>query len=143
MLRVSSIGMVQVSSRSSFVKGGSGGRHRAGVEGVPAASQHGHAGPNPVQLDLPPYLTVLAFTLGVTLVTALLFGAIPAFRASDIEFRHNRLWLHAAPPMCSPTLFTLQMSASVMGISSPNMDSKSQSQRLPLLIRRRSEFAPF
>jgi predicted permease len=31
-------------------------------------------------------LTVLGFTLGVTVVTALLFGMLPAFRATDLEF---------------------------------------------------------
>ncbi len=43
-------------------------------------------GPEPVPLDLRPDLTVLAFTLGVTVLTALLFGTLPAFRATGLEF---------------------------------------------------------
>jgi predicted permease len=43
-------------------------------------------GPEPVPLDLAPDATVLAFTLGVTALTALLFGTLPAFRASGLEF---------------------------------------------------------
>jgi predicted permease len=43
-------------------------------------------GPEPVPLNLTPDLPVLAFTLGITAVTALLFGSLPAFRASDLEF---------------------------------------------------------
>jgi len=43
-------------------------------------------GPNPVPLNLNPDMAVLGFTLGVTLVTALLFGTLPAFRATGLEF---------------------------------------------------------
>ena len=43
-------------------------------------------GPDPVPLNLSPDLTVLGFTLGVTVVTALLFGTLPAFRATGLEF---------------------------------------------------------
>jgi FtsX-like permease family len=43
-------------------------------------------GPERVPLDLAPDATVLAFTLGVTALTALLFGTLPAFRASGLEF---------------------------------------------------------
>ncbi len=43
-------------------------------------------GPNPVPLNLTPDMTVLGFTLGVTVVTALLFGTLPAFRATGLEF---------------------------------------------------------
>lgn len=43
-------------------------------------------GPEPLPLDLAPDATVLAFTLGVTALTALLFGTLPAFRASGLEF---------------------------------------------------------
>jgi predicted permease len=43
-------------------------------------------GPDPVPLNLTPDLTVLGFTLGVTVVTALLFGTLPAFRATGLEF---------------------------------------------------------
>ena len=43
-------------------------------------------GPEPVPLDLAPDATLLAFTLGVTALTALLFGTLPAFRASGLEF---------------------------------------------------------
>jgi predicted permease len=42
-------------------------------------------GPNPVPIDLAPDLTVLVFTLSVTILTALLFGIIPAFRATRLE----------------------------------------------------------
>jgi predicted permease len=43
-------------------------------------------GPEPVPLNLTPDLAVLSFTLGVTVVTALLFGTLPAFRATGLEF---------------------------------------------------------
>jgi predicted permease len=43
-------------------------------------------GPEPIPLDVHPDLTVLAFTLGVTVLTALLFGTLPAFRATGLEF---------------------------------------------------------
>jgi predicted permease len=43
-------------------------------------------GPGPVPLNLTPDLTVLAFTLGLTVLTALLFGCLPALRATGIEF---------------------------------------------------------
>jgi predicted permease len=43
-------------------------------------------GPNPVALNLAPDLRVLAFALGVTVITALLFGVLPAFRVTRLEF---------------------------------------------------------
>jgi predicted permease len=43
-------------------------------------------GPNPVPLNLSPDMAVLGFTLGLTVVTALLFGTLPAFRATGLEF---------------------------------------------------------
>ena len=43
-------------------------------------------GPEPVPLDLTPDLRVLGFTLGVTFLTSVLFGILPAFRAADLEF---------------------------------------------------------
>ena len=43
-------------------------------------------GPNPVPLNLSPDLRVLGFTLGVTVLTSLLFGSLPAFRATGVEF---------------------------------------------------------
>jgi predicted permease len=43
-------------------------------------------GPNPVPLDLTPDLRVLGFTLGVTFITSILFGTLPAFRAAGLEF---------------------------------------------------------
>jgi predicted permease len=43
-------------------------------------------GPEPIPLDVHPDVTVLAFTLGVTVLTALLFGTMPAFRATGLEF---------------------------------------------------------
>jgi predicted permease len=42
-------------------------------------------GPDPVPLNLAPDLRVLAFTLGLTVLTALLFGTLPAFRATSLE----------------------------------------------------------
>ena len=43
-------------------------------------------GPDPVPLNLTPDLAVLGFTLAITVVTALLFGTLPAFRATGLEF---------------------------------------------------------
>lgn len=43
-------------------------------------------GPDPVPLSLTPDLNVLGFTLGIAVATALLFGILPAFRATDVEF---------------------------------------------------------
>ena len=43
-------------------------------------------GLNPVPLNLSPDLPVLLFTLGLTVLTALLFGCLPAFRATGPEF---------------------------------------------------------
>lgn len=43
-------------------------------------------GPEPVPLDLAPDLRVLGFTLVVTLITSILFGILPAFRAAGLEF---------------------------------------------------------
>jgi predicted permease len=43
-------------------------------------------GRDPVPLNLTPDMAVLGFTLGVALVTALLFGMLPAFRATGLEF---------------------------------------------------------
>ncbi|HTB98263.1 MAG TPA: ABC transporter permease [Terracidiphilus sp.] len=43
-------------------------------------------GPDPVPINLEPDFRVLTFTLGVTVITALLFGCLPAFRASGVEF---------------------------------------------------------
>jgi predicted permease len=43
-------------------------------------------GPNPVPLNLTPDMAVLGFTLGVTALTALLFGTLPAFRLTGLEF---------------------------------------------------------
>jgi len=43
-------------------------------------------GPDPVPLNVSPDLRVLGFTLGVTVLTAILFGTLPAFRAADRAF---------------------------------------------------------
>jgi predicted permease len=43
-------------------------------------------GPDPVPLNLSPDMAVLGFTLGLTVLTALLFGTLPAFRATGLEF---------------------------------------------------------
>jgi predicted permease len=43
-------------------------------------------GPDPVPLNLTPDMAVLGFTLGVATLTALLFGIVPAFRATGLEF---------------------------------------------------------
>jgi predicted permease len=43
-------------------------------------------GSDPVPLDLAPDLRVLGFTLAVTVLTSLLFGTLPAFRAAGLEF---------------------------------------------------------
>jgi predicted permease len=42
-------------------------------------------GPDPVSLNLTPDLRMLAFTLGVTVLTALLFGTLPTFRSTRLE----------------------------------------------------------
>jgi len=41
--------------------------------------------PDPIPIDLTPGLPVLGFTLAVTVFTALLFGMIPAFKATRLE----------------------------------------------------------
>lgn len=43
-------------------------------------------GPDPVPVNLRPDLPVLGFTLAITVVTALLFGMMPAFKAASLEF---------------------------------------------------------
>jgi ABC-type antimicrobial peptide transport system permease subunit len=43
-------------------------------------------GPDPIPLNLAPDLHVLAFTLGLTVLTALLFGCLPVLRATGFEF---------------------------------------------------------
>lgn len=43
-------------------------------------------GPDPLPLNLVPDLRVLGFTLGVTVLTSILFGTLPAFRAAGLEF---------------------------------------------------------
>jgi len=43
-------------------------------------------GPDSVPLNVSPDLRVLGFTLGVTVLTAILFGTLPAFRAADRAF---------------------------------------------------------
>lgn len=43
-------------------------------------------GPEPVPLNLVPDLHVLGFTLGLTVITSILFGTFPAFRAAGLEF---------------------------------------------------------
>jgi predicted permease len=43
-------------------------------------------GPDPVPLNLTPDLRVLTFTLAVTVLTAILFGTLPAFRSAGLEF---------------------------------------------------------
>src|SRR5580698_4295130 len=43
-------------------------------------------GPDSIPLNLTPDLIVLGFTLGVTVLTSLLFGIMPAFRAASLEF---------------------------------------------------------
>jgi predicted permease len=43
-------------------------------------------GPDPVPLNLAPDLPVLAFTMGLTVLTALLFGCLPALRVTGFEF---------------------------------------------------------
>jgi predicted permease len=43
-------------------------------------------GPTPVPLSLTPDIAVLGFTIGVAVLTALLFGMLPAFRAAGLEF---------------------------------------------------------
>ncbi len=43
-------------------------------------------GPDPVPVNLTPDMAVLGFTLGVAVLTAVLFGVLPAFRATGVEF---------------------------------------------------------
>jgi predicted permease len=43
-------------------------------------------GPEPMPLNITPDLPVLAFTLSLTVLTALLFGCLPALRSTGLEF---------------------------------------------------------
>jgi len=42
-------------------------------------------GPNPIPLNVQPDFRVIAFTLGITLVTAILFGLVPGLRAVRVD----------------------------------------------------------
>ena len=44
-----------------------------------------NSGPDPLPLRVSPDLTVFAFALGVTILTVLVFGTVPAFRATRLE----------------------------------------------------------
>src|SRR5205823_2407007 len=46
-------------------------------------------GRSPVSLSIHPDLTVLAFALTISLLTALIFGTIPAWRATDVDPSHG------------------------------------------------------
>ena len=42
-------------------------------------------GRTPLALDLSPNLRILAFTAGVSVLTGLLFGLVPAWRATQVD----------------------------------------------------------
>jgi predicted permease len=77
-------------------------------------------GRNPVSLTVHPDLTLLAFALGVSLLTATFFGIMPAFRAADVNPSHGLTHgTHTNPSVASRyrwgrTLVVLQVAISLV-----------------------------
>ena len=72
-------------------------------------------GNSAISLNARPDLTVLGFALGVSLLTALIFGTIPAWRASDIDPLRG-LARTASNAASSPTRFRLGKSLVVLQV---------------------------
>jgi predicted permease len=74
------------------------------------------SGRNPVSLNAHPDLTVLGFALGVSLLTALIFGTLPAWRAADTDTSRG-LARTVSNSTASPARFRLGKSLVVLQVA--------------------------
>ena len=101
-------------------------------------------GRNPVSLAAHPDPAVLAFALGVSLFTALVFGAVPAWRAADADpgrgLAQNALSFAASPTRhrLGKSLVVLQVAVSLMLLVGAGLLARNAHQPQELLPRIRS-----
>jgi ABC-type antimicrobial peptide transport system permease subunit len=58
-------------------------------------------GPSPIPLNVQPDAKILGFTLGVSLLTGILFGHVPALRASRVYLKRSD-WIRSRPSLALP-----------------------------------------